>query len=840
MTFATGNDEIDARQVDAALADRSQHAVAIRGGALCWRCPLYGCRQGPVPSTIPDGATFAVVAEAPGLTEVQEGATLIGASGREVRGALAKAGMNPNAVAYVNALQCRPENGDLKRYLQQIKPRLKSGELISPIEACRPRLRRELSGIKFAVLMGSASLAGVGLHDAKVMKYRGTPVQIPDGPTAIPTPHAAYVLRDDGARFRPVFAADVAKAVRIAHYGSTWRDPWYFVPKTTAEVENFLSSRNGFQAVDCETDGKDSWTCNIRRVGIGTSKEVMIYSPLSVHGQWMLPAHEIEAQTRAISAYFNRSPSLGFHNFYGFDSVVLHRHKMPVPDASVFCTLIGHRIGVTSELPHRLDFLGSIYTDAPYWKDDVKHSNVRDDETLNKYLSYDVAVTHDSAPFVHQNLVQFQQQHIYGTDVEMSQVGRSMSALGIWINPRKRYEFAAEYQKKENELIAEFNRVASEARGRTTNLNPGSYPQVRTLLYEDLKLPLLEEHVTDAGEPSTDENTLIDLLGLGIADKRAERVIHAIIGYREADKILGTYTGRINDRGEIEGGPPVHADGRLRTGWNPGKVTGRWGSSDPVNLTNVPKKLREMYQPRAGYVYVGADMSALELRILALLSNDEPMLAAFKAFDAGTGLDVHTLNACDAFGCTKEQVTDDVRTFTKRTIFGRAYGAQAAKIYQTLSLMRDDDLKPIFPTITLQEVERFLLRWDKAHPAVGEWQKKIIYGRRSTGYVASPWHKRKRFFIGGENFQEEVNFPIQSGAADLQNGSVSALVRQYPFDFARGCGLVLQVHDQLVIECPEGEAERVKVILEGVMTRRIDGLLFPAAGKIGTDWKKVS
>ncbi len=722
---------------------------------------------------------------------------------------------------------CQPE-GDLKNYLRAVK---KEGHP-SPIDCCAPRVQREMQQAKFAILMGGASLQAVGISGS-ILQLRGTPVQIPDGgPLAVPIPHAAFVMRDEGATLRPIFHADVKKAIRLSRGGNTWVEPQFFVARSAVEIDNFLSVARPFLAVDTETDGIDPWTCGLRRIGIGTAQEVLIYAPLSVRGHQLLDADTIQACTRAFAAFFQQQRSLVFHNYWGFDSIVLNQHRMPVRDENVFDSFVAHSVGVTSELPHRLDFLGSMYTDAPFWKNDVKHSNVHDDRVLDKYLSFDVAITHAATPYVSQNLQATQQEHVYRTDTEMWRAGRSMAALGIRIDRDLQFKFASEYQEKADRLTREFVETAGRA------VNPNSVPQVKKLLYEDLGLPILEEHTTGTGEASTDEQTLLDLLGLGV-DKRAEKIIHALIGVREAEKVLGTSTGRI-ENGVLVGGPPLHADGRLRTTWRPGKVTGRWGSSQPVNMMNVQKKLRAMYRPAPGNKFVAADMSAVELRVLALLSGDQPMIEAFAAFDAGTGPDVHTINACSIFRCTKEQVTDEIRTFCKRVIFGAAYGAQAPKIYQTLSLMRDDNLKPLFAHITLPEVERVLNTWWGQHPAISEWQKKLIHSRRSCGYIASPWHKRRRYFIGGENQQEEVNYPIQGGAADLQNSAVGALMPAFPFDYVNHRGLVLQVHDQLVVECHESEVERVKQIVEWCMTKKIDGMLFPAIAKVGDDWKSVS
>ena len=800
------------------------HHAAMAMGARCAECSLVNLHRGPVPSTRPQHATLGVVAEAPGSNEVAEGRVLIGASGREIRTALQNAGVDTSQVAFMNGLGCQPP-GVLKAYLQQCK---KQG-LPSPIDLCRPRLERELQGLRYVILMGGAAVQAVGLKQS-VMQIRGTPAVLPNGTPALATPHAAFVLRDEGRVMRSVFHADVQKAVRISHGGNTWKDPWYFVPRSAAEVENFLATQTDRAAVDVETDGVDTWTCNLRRIGIGNAREVMIYAPLSVHGHQLLGQDEIVQQARAIGSYFQRAPRLDTHNGVVFDSVVLYRHGMPMPDEKITDSLIAHQIGQTSELPHGLDFLASIYTDAPRWKDDVKHSNVKDDGVLDRYLSFDIATTWSCMPYVESNLISAQQMPIYSLDKELFTIGRSMSALGLYVDQAARMKFAVEYQEKADRLARELNEVA----GREVNSN--SPKQVQGLLYRDLGLPMLDEHVTDGGDPSTDESTLIDLLSLGV-DERARKVIHAILGCREAEKILGTYTGHVVD-GRLEGGPTTHADGCVRPVWRPGKRSGRWGSNDP-NAQNIITKLREMYVAKPGNVLVAADMQAVELRMIAWLANDAPLIEAFRAFDAGTGPDVHIANACTVFKCRPEQVTKEIRTFIKRFVYALNYDAEPPKIYQTLSLLRDDNLNPMFPGITLAEVQRLYTLWWNLHPAIPEWKKKLIYGWRSTGSIATRIGGRKRMFIGGEKPTEMPNHDVQGSCATMQNESIRQLVRAYPFDYANHRGLLINGHDQLVVECAAHEAEDVKRLVQQCMARKMGAVLFPAEPKAGPNWAVV-
>lgn len=809
----------------------AHHSFAVNAGAECHRCPLLNCGAGPVPPDVtPTPMRFLVVGEAPSPLEVERGTTLIGPAGREIREALAAGGLPDGTANFTNAVLCRPPGGDVEAFNRQCK---KSGQP-TPAECCSPRLVREISRSAYVLAVGNHAVKAADIGST-AMKVRGTPVKIDvkrdcDVHSYVPamaTLHPAFVLRDSGRVMRSVFRHDVAKAVRLSMGGGTWTDPPYRVVNDRNELFDLLEhvSRRVLLsgesvAIDTETDGVDPWTCRIRRIGIGTAAGVLIYSPLSVHGHQMHGDHAVCREI--LATFFNKPINWVFHNFYGFDSIVMSCNGMPVNETNVFDSLTGHRIGPTSELPHKLDFLASIYTDAPRWKDDVKHSTTKSDEVLDKYLSFDIATTAICGPFVRTTLKASQQEDIYRVDEALSRIGRSMSAVGIGIDREKLAEYHKHYSGEAERMWHAFVVAA----GR--KVNPNSPKQIAQLLHDDLGLPIIDDHRTDTGEPGTGESVLLDLLERGV-DERAAKVIHAILSFRAAFKIVSTY---------LE--PPIHADGRLRTTWKPGAAkTGRWASGDPVNLTNVPDKIRDMYVPRPGNVFVAADYSALELRILALLASDTPLIEAFAAFDAGTGPDIHVVNCCAIFKTEPDKVNKEARTFAKRFVYGLGYGAGPPKIFQTMSLLRNDDFSPVFPGLSLSHIEHAYKAYWQAHPAITAWQKQLIAGWRRQGYLATPWHGRKRYFIGGENHEEMKNFPIQGGAADLQNNAVLTLTGLYPFDYSNSRGLILQVHDQLCIECAEDEAENVKAILAHSMTTQIGPMKFPAEVKIGRDWKSV-
>lgn len=796
----------------------SHHIRAMQQGADCARCPLLGCGAGPVPPSVPDigPMDLLVVAEAPSPLEVERGETLIGPAGREIRQALDVAGYASNLANYTNAILCRPPGGDMEKYLRDVKKHKQA----SPVDCCKPRLTAELARTRFPIYVGAQAVKAAGVGES-ILKLRGTPVG-----RGLATLHPSFVLRDSGRLMRGVFRFDITKAVRLASGINLWEvDPPVYVVKTYNELQahcTLMSTTTRPIAVDTETDGIDPWTCNLRRIGFGAQNHVCIYSPLSVDGTWMIEAKERKRCNALLAEFFTQPKEWLFHNFYGYDSIVLQAHGVTVNETKLFDSLLGHHIGASSELPHGLDFLGSIYTDAPRWKDDVKHSTTKRDDVLDKYLSFDVAVTEIAGPQVKAAISGCGQQDIYDLDVALSRVGRSMSALGVRVDEEKRKAFYLEYTAEAGRLLGEFCNAA----GR--RVNPRSVPQVKELLYEDLGLPILEEFKTDTDEPSTAEPVLLDLLERGV-DDRARKVIHALLGFRAADKIITTYLD-----------PRVHSDGRIRTTWKVyGTTSGRWSSGDPVNLQNIPDKIREMYIPAEGNVFVAADYSALELRILALLASDDSLIKAFDEFDRGVGPDIHIVNCCNIFQTTPDKVTKEARTFAKRFVYGLGYGAGPPKIFQTMSLLRDDEFKPVFPNLTLSHIEHAYKVWWQAHPAILEYRKRLIAGWRRTGYIATPWHGRRRYFIGGENHEEMYNHPIQGAAADLQNAAVLKLAETFPFDFMNSRGLCLQVHDQLVVECAASDAETVKITVQNAMETQIGAMRFPAEAKSGINWKSV-
>jgi len=256
----------------------------------------------------------------------------------------------------------------------------------------------------------------------------------------------------------------------------------------------------------------------------------------------------------------------------------------------------------------------------------------------------------------------------------------------------------------------------------------------------------------------------------------------------------------------------------IRTQWRAGlKVTGRWGSANP-NLQNIPKKLRNLFQARKGCYFVEADYSQLELRILALLSQDAPLLKAYSE-----GFDVHTLNARDLF--QKDSVTPNERKLAKVFVYGVNYGGTEKTIHQQLA--------PGFPSLTLEMVEKLKERWEQAHPDIVSWQDRQLKQARKDKFVECPISGRRFYFY--LNMVEPTkcyNFVIQGTAADLMNEAILDIDKTI-----KNSKILIQLHDAILLEGKNVPA--MADLLVDKMEKKLGDMRFPVDVSVGKTWGEM-
>jgi DNA polymerase-1 len=327
--------------------------------------------------------------------------------------------------------------------------------------------------------------------------------------------------------------------------------------------------------------------------------------------------------------------------------------------------------------------------------------------------------------------------------------------------------------------------------------NLGSPRQIAEIFFEKKGMPVIKK--TPSGAPSTDEEVL-ERLALD------HPLAKMLLEYREISKLKSTYTDKlprmVNPR-----------TGRVHTTYGQATaVTGRLASNDP-NLQNIPvrtpegRRIREAFVAPKEHVIVSADYSQVELRIMAHISGDENLLRAFEA-----GEDIHRATAAEVFGRSLQEVTPEERRYAKTINFGLIYGMSAFGLAQQLGLER-------------ATAQAYIASYFTRYPGVAKYMEDVRKTARERGYVETVFGRRlwlpeinssNPARRGGAE-RAAINAPMQGTAADLIKLAMIAV--QDWLDRERlASRLIMQVHDELVLETPETEVGRVKAELPKLMS----------------------
>jgi DNA polymerase-1 len=274
----------------------------------------------------------------------------------------------------------------------------------------------------------------------------------------------------------------------------------------------------------------------------------------------------------------------------------------------------------------------------------------------------------------------------------------------------------------------------------------------------------------------------------------------------------------------------------IHANWAPHRaVTGRWGCGDP-NLQNVPKDMRDLFVPREStWFLVGADFSALELRLIALLSGDQPLLDCYDK-----GIDPHWFNAREVLGMT--QGLEIERDIAKTVAYAFSYNLSedASTVWKATVVKLSDKYPGIAQTVTLNRMQTFRARWFKGHPAIRNWQLESVAAAEANKFVEAPLSGRRRYYHDGHVDPNEVlNYPMQATGADLCNRAVLAIDKEIRWD--QGEAIVAQVHDAIYLEGsdPLRLGHLLKKHMEQTVTLNGRTMKFPVDLGIGKDWKNL-
>jgi DNA polymerase-1 len=374
-----------------------------------------------------------------------------------------------------------------------------------------------------------------------------------------------------------------------------------------------------------------------------------------------------------------------------------------------------------------------------------------------------------------------------------------MEWKGIAVDVARLRELSAEFGRELRRLE---DAIYQEAGGE---FNINSTPQLRHVLFEKLQLPMLKKTKTG---PSTDEDVLGELAGMGLSP-----VPSLLLEYRKLSKLKSTYADVLPTKVRA-------SSGRIHTSFDQaGAATGRLSSLEP-NLQNIPvrtahgERIRRCFVPGPGCRLIVADYSQIELRLLAHLSQDPAFTEAFRR-----GGDIHRETAALIFGVAGDDVTPDMRARAKTINFATIYGQGPFALSRQLGIPQE-------------EAKDFIRQYFERFAGVRRFRDETVERARRLGYVETLFGRRRyipelkdpSFNVRSFGERTAMNSPLQGSAADLiklaminLHGALAAT--------SSGGAILLQVHDELVLEAPEAEVEGVVAVvrreMEGAATLEV-------------------
>ena len=389
-------------------------------------------------------------------------------------------------------------------------------------------------------------------------------------------------------------------------------------------------------------------------------------------------------------------------------------------------------------------------------------------------------------------------------DMPTVEVLSNMQWNGMYVDEQELNKFGEELKNK----IEIKTKIIYEMAGEEFNIN--STKQLGEILFEKMKLPICKKTKTGY---STDVDVLEKL-------KNEHPIIKELLEYRQFVKLNSTY---------VEGLKPYinPVTKRIHSFFHQTiTATGRISSTEP-NLQNIPtrfelgKRVRKIFKPKEGYIYIDADYSQIELRVLAHISQDEHMIKAFKE-----GQDIHKQAASKVFKTPIEEVSKEQRSAAKAVNFGIVYGISDFGLAEQLGISR-------------KQAKEYIEEYLSQYPGIKNFMENIIEQAKEKGYVETLYHRRRyipelksnSYTVRQFGNRVAMNTPIQGTAADIMKIAMIKVKNEIEKRNLQS-KIVLQVHDEMMIEAKIEEKEEIKEILKQSMETAID-LKVPLIAEIG-------
>jgi DNA polymerase I len=575
---------------------------------------------------------------------------------------------------------------------------------------------------------------------------------------------------------------------------------------------------------DTETTSIDHMAADLVGISLAVDGDTGYYIPVGHRNGEQLPLQTVLDALRPALTH-PKIPKYG-HNA-GYDLVILQRYGIDVAPigfdtmiAEWICTPDSKFLGLKNLARQELDVHMTEISDLI---GSGKKQITMDHVSIEKaapYAAADAAITHRLVHHIRPKVEAEQLISLYNTlEMPLIPVIAAIERAGVVLDT----QFLSEYSVELGEKLAVQEQVIHIEAGGYFNIN--SPKQLNEILFKRLGLPTKGLRKTTHGY-STDATVLEEL-------KQHHPIVERILEYREISKLKGTY---------VDALPALinpHT-GRVHTSYNQtGTTTGRISSNNP-NLQNIPirtelgREIRRAFVAPEGMKLLGVDYSQVELRILAHISQDATLLEAF-----AQGQDIHAATAAAVYNVPIEQVSKEQRMFAKRVNFGLIYGMGAFRLAQ------DSEL-------TLAEARDFIKTYFARLPGVEEYLKSIkakarrepietLFGRKRTFNVLMNSGRGTHSDMVQVNAEERVaiNMPIQGTAADIMKRAMIDLYYALAKQRLHG-QMILQVHDELVLEVPEDELAETRNLVVKTMENayKLDAPL-RANAQYGDNWRDM-
>lgn len=482
-------------------------------------------------------------------------------------------------------------------------------------------------------------------------------------------------------------------------------------------------------------------------------------------------------------------------------AVALMRHGVDIKGISFDLLLASYLLNPSENnhdipaIAHRMGETAVQYDEEVYGKG-AKMKRPDDDQVVYEHIARKAAVLYKLKENMEEQLKANEQYELLiELEMPLAVILGRMEHRGVSVDVSRLEEMGAELEERLNKVEQEVYELA----GEEFNLN--SPKQLGPILFEKLGLPVIKKTKTGY---STSADVLEQL-------EEKHEIIPKILLNRQLSKLKSTY---------IEGLlKVVHEDtGKIHTRFNQALTqTGRLSSTDP-NLQNIPirleegRKIRQAFVPsQEGWVMFASDYSQIELRVLAHIAGDEKLIEAFRQ-----DKDIHTQTASEVFGVPASEVTSEMRRQAKAVNFGIVYGISDYGLSQSLG-------------ITRKEAQAFIDKYLESYPGVKSYMEESVREAKETGYVRT-FMNRRRYLpdITSRNFNKRsfaertaMNTPIQGSAADVIKKAMIDLEEKLREEKMEA-RVLLQVHDELIIEAPEAEIKKLETLVAAVMENTVE------------------